>query len=297
MRGRLVTLAATVIAPLLSLCALAQAPARVTARTVHVVVKDFTHTGCGDCGAFFGGGILGLEDRHRIESVAQQFEFLEAEIPGLNIRASLQEAFCRELAGSSDPACLDVVIHDRVPSREGARVPVGPNGILVIAVAIEYMHGIGPDGFRIIASVAEPKAAGLTEPFLQLWYMTPPPKRIDGTPMVAASAANAKQKVSREYWWAGTPSRIETEIRRGITDIAGIARVAIPRLGPDAADGESENWWSSLPPVSELKAAGKTNCRGVMCTFKYLGVSDDRYWWAQPGVPTVIMSTPLVPEN
>jgi len=232
MRGRLVTLVTTVIAPLLSLCALAQAPARVTARTVHVVVKDFTHTGCGDCGAFFGGGLLGLEDRHRIE-----------------------------------------------------------------AVAIEYMHGIGPDGFRIIASVAEPKAAGPTEPFLQLWYMTPPPKRIDATPMVAASAANAKQKVSREYWWAGTPSRIETEIRRGITDIAGIARVAIPHLGPDAADGDSENWWTSLPPVSELKAAGKTNCLGVMCTFKYLGVSDDRYWWAQPGVPTVIMSTPLVPEN
>jgi hypothetical protein len=272
------------------------APPAITARRIHVITQDFAHSTCADCGVLVGG-ILGFEDRKRSESVARQFAFLESELPELDSRALLHEAFCRELAASADPMCAQVVVHDRPKSRDDARILVGPEGALLVTFAVEYMQGIGADGLRVIASISEPQADKPANPFLYLWYMTSPPGHVRASPLVPADQANAKQKAAREYWWTGSPSRIEKELRRAIADIAGMARIAVPHTGPDATDDQRKAWFQALPEVAELRAAGKTDCRGVMCGFRFIGVSEDRYWWAQPAEAIIIMSTPLVPER
>lgn len=295
MRAAIAIALAAVATPFASTSAAEPAQTAATQRRIHVITQDFVHVGCGDCGDLFGGGLLGWEDRRRVESVARQFAFLEAELPHVDVRALIHEAFCRELAGSTDPRCSQVVVFDRPKEREKGSIEVGPEGALLVTFAIEYLQGLGADGFRLIAGFGAPVPDKTTEPFLHLWYMTMPPKSVRASPLVPADQATAKQKVARDYWWAGSPSRIETELRRGIADIASMARIAVPRMGPDTSSDDRKAWYQSLPAVSELKAAGKTDCRGAMCDFVYIGVSEDRYWWAQHATALIIMSTPLVP--
>ncbi|HET7811862.1 MAG TPA: hypothetical protein VFL16_14925 [Steroidobacteraceae bacterium] len=77
----------------------------VTQRRIVVMLQDFTHLGCGDCGGLFGGGLIGWEDRKRVAALGEQYAALVREIPGLDIESLARTSFCRELAGT-ESACL-----------------------------------------------------------------------------------------------------------------------------------------------------------------------------------------------
>jgi hypothetical protein len=131
-----------------------------------------------------------------------------------------------------------------------------------------------------------------THRFLQVFYWDPPEKGHKGSPFGGDEAA-------RQYWLEGSPSRLETSVRRAFADFAGITQLFYPHAGERDFNPLKSEWGKSLATLGELKQQGVRACRGAECRRPYLKLDGDRVWFLPESMPAnaSFQSVPLTVWN
>lgn len=232
--------------------------------------------------------LLAFDEKHFRARLEEQYSVLRSMLPELDIPKLVRETFCEKLAEIPEPDCatIDVV-------RASASGSAAPKYSLALRISINYYEEMGRRGLRVIITpqVIEGAATPLP-PAFYVWYDTPAPDGLKGNPL-ARDATSSQDKAARDYWFEGAPSRLESELRQAMADTATLTRLMLAHHAQEANAPEFTAWWSKLPTLAELRAAGTLHCRGMQCRSPFISVGDTRLWYGPDSGSIVVRSAPL----
>lgn len=285
--------------------AIAQELAQIGARQRHVVIALQDYDQDRECRALLGPGVgpcspitqalLAIDDRTYLKRLANQYKVLTAELPRLDIPATVHAAYCEKLAAASAD-CAAVELLSAATRMAGEPPPSLNADTLLIRIAINFYDDAGRRGLRLIVTPQIFGASGVpAKPSFYVHYETRAPKEQRGNPLENSAGKSPEDQAVREYWFAGNPSRMELELRRGFSDTAGLMGVMLEHGADQIPDATFTAWWASLGTLKSLRDAGTLNCRGMECRSPYLAVEQSRVWYAADSNGAIVVSSvPLV---
>jgi hypothetical protein len=224
--------------------------------------------------------LLNIDEKRFRSRMTEQYRRLTAELPLLDLPALTREAFCTKLE-LADEACVG-------PKFIGSEAVVRPvsfqPGSIVLRIGINLYQEGSRRGLRVIVTPHVVGADGVPQaPRFYAWYDSRAPRQLRGDPLEDPDA--------HAYWFAGSPSRMETELRRAMLDTASLIRLLLEHQADKLPGAEFSTWWESLPTLRSLRDAGTLQCRGMECRSRYVSVQGDRIWYAPETVGAVVLSS------
>jgi len=230
----------------------------------------------------------------RRKHLGEQWELLSASLPDVDSAALAEAAYCQRFSANRVPACTDV--HVISPTNRDSQVLTAAlqPGALVVRMTIEYVYGGRWNEYRVIATHNRISEAPAPDPNgFVAWYVTPGPKDVRANPLRHPSdKESSKQIAAREYWLAGSPSRLETEIGKSLSEISEMARETIDARGSNTTPAATKAWARSLPTLDRLKDEGRVKC-GFACGAPYLKSDASRVWYLLSIEPLAVVSAPF----
>jgi hypothetical protein len=181
--------------------------------------------------------------------VAKDIAALHSALPALDRAAVAASAF--ECLGVADPkgGCRQIRIGDIGSDQDLRAMARGRTDGCVLAALVS---------FRLAA------------------YVTRPPEEV------------LAHHAIEQYWQAGQPSRLETEVRASVGDLSDLLSAVLTAHRNDDESRWQDAIWKELPDVKPLQSTGRYHCRGLAgaaCrSVKLLRESGERSWVVGPTV-------------
>lgn len=212
-------------------------------------------------------------DRH----VAKDIAALHSALPALDRAALAASAF--ECLGVADPTggCRQVRIGDIGSDQDLRAMAQGRTDGCVLAALVSFRLASSYYMTRVELREFQQSDGGLKQKASRLAaYVTRPPEEV------------LAHHAIEQYWQAGQPSRLETEVRASVGDLSDLLSAVLTAHRNDDESRWQDAIWKELPDVKPLQSTGRYHCRGLAgaaCrSVKLLRESGERSWVVGPTV-------------
>jgi hypothetical protein len=200
-------------------------------------------------------------------------------LPDAALETKAREAFACAPIGAPDEACRTEA---QLPKSEAELRALLESGTVQRGFIVTFQPIMIPAGLSLRVPVQEvewdaDKATVKTVRTFMVMYCARVPRAMEDQEGVS-------EQQLKEFWLSGSPSRLSTEVDKGIRESAVLLEELLPNVD---AKGKIAQAWRGLPKIGPLEKAGRVRCRGMPCSAVrvYRDTPDGLWLTAAGGLP------------